>query len=75
MVVPDALPSDVVQFVNDTIDSIEQLELLMMLIESSGRWWDAVTAGHALGVRPETMQRSLERLATRNLLAVTSGTT
>ena len=37
MAVPDGLPSDVVQFVNDTVDSIEQLELLVMLIESSLR--------------------------------------
>ena len=73
MVVPDALPSDVVQFVNDTIDSIEQLELLVMLIESSDRWWDAVSAGHALGVNPGAMRRDLERLATRNLLAVNLG--
>ena len=35
MAVPDGLPSDVVQFVNDRIDSIEQRELLVMLIESS----------------------------------------
>ena len=73
MVVPEGLPSDVVQFVNDTIDSIEQLELLVMLIESSDRWWDAVSAGHALGVSPGTTQRGLERLATRNLLAVNLG--
>ena len=73
MVAPDALPSNVVQFVNDTIDSIEQLELLVMLIESSDRWWDAVAAGHALGVSPGTTRRGLERLATRNLLAVNLG--
>jgi hypothetical protein len=73
MVVPEGLSPDVVQFVNDTVDSVEQLELLVMLIESSGRWWDAVSAGHALGLSPETMQRGLERLATRNLLAVNLG--
>jgi hypothetical protein len=73
MVAPDGLPSDVVQFVNDAVDSIEQLELLVMLIESSDRWWDAVSAGRALGINPGTMQRDLERLATRNLLAVNLG--
>jgi len=66
MGVPDGLPSDVVQVVNDTVDSIEQLELLVMLIESWDRWWDAVSAGRALGVNPGTTQRDLERLATRN---------
>jgi hypothetical protein len=60
MVVPDGLPLDVVQFVNDTVDSIEQLELLVMLIESSDRWWDAVSAGRALGVSPGMAQRDLE---------------
>lgn len=73
MAVPDGLPSDVVQFVNDSIDSIEQLELLMMLIDSSHRYWDAASAGRALGVNPGTTQRDLERLATRNLLAVNLG--
>ena len=73
MAVPDGLPSDVVQFVNDSIDSIEQLELLVMLINSSHRYWDAASAGRALGVNPGTTQRDLERLATRNLLAVNLG--
>ena len=73
MAVPDSLPSDVVQFVNDNVDSIEQLELFVMLIESSNRWWDAVSAGRALGINPGTTQRDLERLATCNLLAVNLG--
>jgi hypothetical protein len=37
MVGPDRLPSDVVQFVNESIDSIEQLDLLALLINSSHR--------------------------------------
>ncbi len=73
MAVPEGLASDVVQFVNDSIDSIEQLELLAMLIDSSQRYWDAASAGRALGVNPATAQRDLERLATRNLLAVNLG--
>ena len=58
------------EFVNETVDSIEQLELLLMLIESSDRWWDAVTAASKLGVEPARAQRDLEHFATRNLLAV-----
>jgi hypothetical protein len=64
-----------VEFVNDTADSIERLELLVMLIESPDRWWDAVSAGDAIGVNAATTQRDLEHLATRNLLAVNLGTT
>lgn len=70
MAVADRLPSAVVEFVNETVDSIEQLELLLMLIESSDRWWDAVTAASELGVEPARAQRDLEHFATRNLLAV-----
>ena len=70
MAVSDRLASHVVEFVNDSVDSIEQLELLVMLIESPNRWWDAAAAGRALGVDPGRTQRDLERLATRNLLAV-----
>ena len=73
MAVPDRLPSDVVQFVNENIDSIEQLELLVMLIDTSHRYWDAASAGRALGVNPGKTLRDLERLATRNLLAVNLG--
>ena len=57
MAVPEGLPSDVVQFVNDSIDSIEQLELLVMLMNSSQRYWDAASAGRALGIDPGTTQR------------------
>jgi hypothetical protein len=71
----DRLSPDVVEFVNATADSIERLELLVMLIESPDRWWDAVSAGPAVGVDPGTIQRDLEHLATRNLLAVNLGTT
>jgi hypothetical protein len=73
--VSDRLSPDVVQFVNDTADSLERLELLVMLIESPDRWWDAASAAHAVGVDPTTSQRDLEHLATRNLLAVNLGTT
>ena len=72
MAVTDGLPPDVAQFVNDSIDSIE-LELLVMLINSSHRYWDAASAGRALGLNAGTTQRDLERLATRNLLAVNLG--
>ena len=64
LAVPDGLSADVVQFVNDAVRSIEQLELLVMLIESSDRWWDVVSGGRALGVEPGTTRRALERLAT-----------
>ncbi len=74
MVVPDDLPSDVRQFVLDTLDSIDQLELLAMLIAAPHRWWDAASAGRALGIDTARMQRDLELLATRNLLAVKLGT-
>jgi hypothetical protein len=73
--VSDRLSPDVVEFVNETADSIERLELLVMLIESPDQWWDAVSAGHAVGVDPATTQRDLEHLATHNLLAVNLGST
>jgi hypothetical protein len=75
MAAPDDLPPDVAQFVQNTLRSIAQLELLVMLIDSSDRWWDAVSAGRALGIDSAQMQRALEFLATRNLLAVNLGST
>jgi hypothetical protein len=73
MVPPEGLSPDVVQFVSHAVDSIEQLELLAMLVGSSGRWWNAASAGAALGVSSGKVQHDLECLATRNLLAVKLG--
>lgn len=58
---------------NDTVDLIEDFELLLMLIESSHRRWDAMSARRARSAKLGTTQRDLEGLATRNLLAVKIG--
>ena len=69
---PDSvdLPYSVVACVREHIETFEQLELLTLLMKSPGRWWDAATAAGALGMNATITRDALERLASRNLLAI-----
>jgi hypothetical protein len=70
--VPNAeIPPAVVRFVRDNIESLEQFELLTLLMKSPDRWWDAPSAAEALGISTAAARQTLERFATRNLLAIT----
>jgi hypothetical protein len=64
------LPHSVVTFVREHIDSLEQLELLTLLVKLPERWWDAATVAEALGMSATIARDLLERLASRNLLAI-----
>lgn len=73
---PDSveLPYSVVAFVREHIEGLEQLELLTLLIKSPERWWDAAAAAGALGMSATISRDALERLASRNLLAISTTT-
>ena len=65
-----ALPFSVVAFVRDHLETLEQLELLTLLIKAPERWWDAAAAAETLGISAKNTSDALERLASRNLLAI-----
>ncbi len=65
-----AVSPSVVAFVAERIESLEQLELLVLVMESSERWWDAAGVAAALSIETEAARRALDRLAARNLLAI-----
>ena len=64
------LPHRVVAFVRDHVETLEQLEVLILLSKSPERWWDAAAAGEALGLSETITGDALERFASHNLLAI-----
>jgi hypothetical protein len=70
MVGPAELPGEVVRFITREIESLEQLELLLLLMQAPDRWWDAASVASALGSREDVARRTLDRFASRNLLAI-----
>ena len=70
MSAPGELPDEVIRFITRNIESLEQLELLLLLMHSPDRWWDAASVAHALGMSPEDARRTLDRFTSHNLLAI-----
>lgn len=64
---PSALPGELRAFLHSSIESIEQLEILMAL-HRTGRASSARWIMEQLGVREPAAQHHLERLAGRGLL-------
>jgi hypothetical protein len=64
------LPPHVVSFVRDNIDTLQQLELLALVMEEPDRWWDAPAVARALLIDVAMARLALEALASRNLLAI-----
>ena len=62
--------ASIVDFVRENIASPEELEVLMRVMDPPERWWDVDGVAKALGLDPAVARRSLEHLATRNLLAI-----
>ena len=64
------LPYRVIAFVRDHVETLEQLEVLILLSKSPERWWDAAAVAEALGLNVTIARDALERFASRNLLAI-----
>jgi hypothetical protein len=67
------LPPDVEAFIVRHIDSVEQLEVLLLLQASAGRVWTAEEVAQALYSTPASVSRRLEKLRGGELLAAESG--
>jgi hypothetical protein len=65
---PQELSPVVVAFLSQHIRSLEELHLLIAVMESGDRWWDAASAGRQLHTSPGAARRALDRLAQENLL-------
>lgn len=69
----DDFPEDVRRFIGDSIDSVQQLEILLFLRNDPNRSWSADEVGQSLYISPQPAELRLLGLKARNLLAA-SGT-
>lgn len=64
------ITATVARFIKEHVDTLEKVELLALLIESSDKWWDAAGAAQVLGTTTSAARQMLERFAAQNLLAI-----
>lgn len=64
----EKFPSTVGAFVTAHVRSLDELQLLMTIIQSQDRWWDAETAAREIGMSVPAARSALDYLAARNLL-------
>jgi hypothetical protein len=65
---PEKLPEDVYRFVIEQINSVEQLETLLLLRASPEQAWSVETVSHALYTSPAAAAMRLSDLQARGLL-------
>ena len=70
----DALSPELLAFIERYIDSVEALEILLLLKRSPQTYWAAPAIAEQLGMRPESVSKKLEDLAREGLLRVADGT-
>jgi hypothetical protein len=58
------------EFVGTRLSCEEDVDALALLIRTSDRWWDAEALGRELRLTVAASRGILERLASRNLLAI-----
>lgn len=66
----ERLPAAVRRFLERSIKSVEQLEVLLLVLRARDRYWDADAIADHLGLRRDHAASSLEALAGQNLLDV-----
>jgi hypothetical protein len=67
---PHEVPRRVLAFMAEHITSLDHLQLLIALIQSGDRWWDATSAARELGTTVGSARRALDHLAAHNLLDI-----
>lgn len=60
----------VVAFVSEHVRTLAELQLLMLLIHSGDRWWDAASAAHESGLSVADARRALDFFGSHNLLDI-----
>jgi hypothetical protein len=66
---PEFAPA-VVAFVTEHIRTLSELQLLMLLIQSSDRWWDAGSLAHESGLTIRDASKALDHFGSHNLLDI-----
>ena len=63
-------PPSVVAFVTDNVRSLAELQLLIAIIQSGDRWWDASAAARESGLSVQEARRALDYFGAHNLLDI-----
>ena len=64
------IPDDVARFITDYIDSVEQLEVLLLLRASGSKEWTAESIARELRINPESVATRLATMHAQGLLAL-----
>ena len=67
---PHPFPPSVVAFVTDHVRTRAELQLLMAMIQSGDRWWDARAAAHESGLSVQEARRALDYFGAHNLVDI-----
>lgn len=67
---PGKVPSTVKTFVAAHVRTLDELQLLMAIVQSGDRWWDADDAARECGMSVPEARAALDYLAARNLLDI-----
>jgi len=70
---PGKLPPVIKGFVAAHVRTLDELQLLMALVQSGDRWWDADDAAREFGMAVPEARAALDHLAARNLLDIRIG--
>lgn len=67
---PSEVSPAVAAFITDHVRSLDELQLLMAIMQSGERWWDASSAARESGLPVPAARAVLDRFAARNLLDI-----
>jgi hypothetical protein len=66
----DEVPKHVSAFFNEHVASLDELGMLVMLMTSPSKWWNANAAAREVGLPEGPVRRMLDRFASHNLLDI-----
>jgi DNA-binding IclR family transcriptional regulator len=61
---------EVIEFAAAHLRGLEDLQVLLTCLEARDRWWDAAGIARQIGLKLSSARRSLDHLASRNLLDI-----
>ena len=67
---PHTFTPSVVAFVTEHVRTVAELQLLMTMIQSGDRWWDATSAARELGLTLRDARCALDHFGSHNLLDI-----
>jgi DNA-binding IclR family transcriptional regulator len=65
-----ALPPEVASFAIGCCASLDDLQVLLVCLDTRDRWWDAAGMARQLGIGTSAARRALDHLARGNLLDI-----